>query len=125
MTTRVSPLRVLIVDDMPKVRQDLRVLLELTGAVQVVGEAGDGQEAIERAEQLHPDVVVMDLVMPGTDGWTATCEIKERGLAGRVVILSVHGDADSMAQAHAAGADAFVPKGAPLETLLSAIKGAK
>jgi DNA-binding NarL/FixJ family response regulator len=123
MTTCLSPLRVLIVDDLSQVRHDLRVLLELTGTVEVVGAAADGQEAVDLTEQLHPDIVLMDLAMPGMDGWVATREIKERALARRVVILSVHGDPASVARAHAAGADALVLKGAPLETLLSAIVG--
>ncbi len=61
MTTSLSPVRVLIIDDIAHMRQELQVLLELTGAVQVVGEAGDDQEVVDLAERLRPDVVVMDL----------------------------------------------------------------
>ena len=117
----VSRRRVLIVDDMAQVRQDLRLLLELTGMIQVVAEAADGRQAIELAQVLRPDVVVMDLAMPVMDGFTATREIKERGSARRIVVLSVHGEAETLQLALEAGADALIVKGAPLETLVNAI----
>ena len=110
--------RVLIVDDMRQVRQELRVLLELTGAIEIVGEAADGREALELTDRLVPDVVLMDLVMPEMDGYTATRRIKTQHPTLRVVILSVHGDEASLQQAYAAGADAFIVKGAPLEKLV-------
>jgi DNA-binding NarL/FixJ family response regulator len=65
-------IRVLIVDDMPQVRQELRILLQLTKGLDVVGEAGNGKEAIRQAELLNPDVVIMDLEMPILDGMQAT-----------------------------------------------------
>jgi DNA-binding NarL/FixJ family response regulator len=115
------PLRVLLVDDMPAVRQELRTLLQLTGEVEVVGEAANGPEAIWQAQALQPDGVIMDLEMPGGDGAEATREIKARHLAGRVIILSVHAAASDEQRARQAGADAFVPKGASLETLMEAL----
>ncbi len=111
--------RVLIVDDMAHVRQELRTWLELTGEVQVVGEATNGAEAIAQAEQLRPDVIVMDLEMPVMDGLTATREIKARGWANRVIILSVHADADTVQRARNAGADIFLDKVSRFETLMS------
>lgn len=115
--------RVLIVDDMPQVLHDLRQLLELSGAVEVIGEARDGQEAIQLAAKLSPEVVVMDLEMPGMDGYEATCQIKSRHPAPRVVILSVHAGPEEREHARAAGADGFVLKGANYKILLNAILG--
>ena len=112
---------VLIVDDMPQVRQDLRLLLQLTSELEVVGEAANGQEAIRQAELLHPDVVIMDVEMPILDGLQATLQIKERNLARRVVILSVHSEPEDERRAMQAGADAFIQKGAPYTTLIQSI----
>jgi DNA-binding NarL/FixJ family response regulator len=106
---------------MSQVRQDLRLLLELTGMIEIVAEAADGRQAIELAGVLRPDVVLMDLAMPVMDGFTATREIKERGSARRIVVLSVHGEAESLQLALEAGADALVIKGAPLGALVNAI----
>jgi DNA-binding NarL/FixJ family response regulator len=114
-------LRVLIVDDMPQVRKELRVLLELTGELEVVGEAANGLDAISQAEAQHPDVVVMDLEMPGLDGCETTRQIKERRLADKVVMWSVHAGLDDVRRAHQAGADIFIDKGTRYETLMSAI----
>jgi DNA-binding NarL/FixJ family response regulator len=114
-------IRVLIVDDMPNVRQDLRVLLQLSNEIEVVGEAGDGQEAVRQAELLNPDVVIMDMEMPIFNGLQATAEIKNRKLAKRVVILSVHSEPEDIKCAMQAGADTFIQKGSPYSTLMEAI----
>jgi len=100
--------RVLIVDDMPQVRQDLRLLLQLTGEIEIVGEAADGLEAIRQAEALRPDVVVMDLDMPVMDGFEATRQIKARCPACRVVALTFHGDKAARRKAGQAGVDDFI-----------------
>jgi len=126
--TQVSPsnpngraLRVLIVDDMPQVRQDLRLLLQLAGEIEVVGEATNGLEAISQAEALRPDVVVMDLEMPVMDGYEAARQIKTRRPVCRVVALTIHGGEAERQQALQAGMADVVVKGAPLEVLLRAI----
>jgi DNA-binding NarL/FixJ family response regulator len=116
-----SLIRVLIVDDMPQVREDLRVLLQLSNGVEVVGEAADGQEAIKQAEMLKPDVVIMDLEMPILDGLEATRQIKKRKLAKRIVVLSVHSDLEVIQHAMQAGADDFVQKGSPYNALIKSI----
>lgn len=119
--TEEQPLRVLIVDDMPQVRQELHTLLELTGQVEVVGEAANAQEAVHQAEVLRPDVIVMDLELEGPDGCEATRQIKERGLTAKVVMWSVHASLDDVRRAHLAGADVFIDKGTRYETLMSEI----
>jgi DNA-binding NarL/FixJ family response regulator len=116
-----SLIRVLTVDDMPQVRDDLRVLLQLSDEIEVIGEAANGQEAIRQAELLHPDVVIMDLEMPIMDGAQATAQIKQRKLAKRVVILSVHSQPEDIARAMQSGADAFVQKGSPYNSLFESI----
>ncbi len=114
-------MRVLIVDDVPLVRQDLRLLLELSGEVEVVGEATNGQEAILEAEELRPHAVLMDLEMPVMDGYAATREIKTRWPACRVVAFSVHGYPQARQKASRAGVDDFVEKGAPLCQILRSL----
>ena len=115
--------RVLVVDDNPQVLHDLRQLLELSGAVEVVGEAESGLEAVRLAAGLSPDVVVMDLEMPVMDGYKATARIKAGQPAPRVVILSVHAGPGEVERARAAGADSFVAKGTGYQILLNAILG--
>lgn len=112
-------IQILIVDDRAVVRKELRHLLELTGRVAVIGEAADGWEAVRQAKALAPDVVLMDLEMPGLDGFEAARQIKARRLARAVIIFTVYGDPASREKALAAGADAFVVKGADLKELLT------
>jgi DNA-binding NarL/FixJ family response regulator len=114
--------RVLIVDDMPQVRRELRTLLPLLDAIEIVGEADNGQSAIELAAALRPDVILMDVEMPIVDGISATRSIKQANPASRVIILSIHNDEATRVEAQSAGADDFVDKGEPLTTLLQAIK---
>jgi DNA-binding NarL/FixJ family response regulator len=113
--------RLLLADDMPQVRRDLRQLLELTGLAEVVAEADNGLEAVHLAGALAPEAVVMDLEMPILDGYEATRRIKTQWPAVRVIILSVHAGPEEVERARAAGADAFVLKGASYETLMRAI----
>ncbi len=119
--TKNKLIRVLIVDDVEQVRKDLRLLLQVSGEVDVVGEAGNGQEAISLARLLNPEVVIMDLEMPIMDGIDATAQIKQQKLAQRVVILSVHTDPVDISRAVQAGADSFVQKGSPYTTLMESL----
>lgn len=112
-------IQILIVDDRAVVRKELRHLLELTERVTVTGEAADGWEAVRQAAQLNPDIVLMDLEMPGLDGFEAARQIKARRLARTVIVFTVYGDANSRQKALAAGADAFVVKGTDLDELLA------
>lgn len=115
-------LRLLIVDDNPDVLRDLRLLLELSGSLEVVAEARNGRDAVQLAVSLAPDVVVMDLEMPGMDGYEATRQIKSQPSAPRVIILSVHARPVEIERARAAGADDFVMKGASYGILVKAIR---
>ena len=114
--------RILIADDVPQVRRELRTLLSLLDNIDIVGEAENGQNAIELAKALRPDVILMDVEMPIMDGISATRSIKQCCPSCRIIILSIHTEEAVHAQARSAGADDFVDKGAPLTTLLQAIK---
>jgi DNA-binding NarL/FixJ family response regulator len=116
-----AKIRILIVDDMARVRQGLRTILQLSEEFEVVGEASNGLEAIRAAEELKPEVVVMDLEMPQLGGLEATRRIKEQHPGIGVVILTIHGSSELRKQAMKAGTDAFVEKEAPTEHLIAAI----
>jgi DNA-binding NarL/FixJ family response regulator len=106
---------------MPQVRQELRLLLSLTGELEIAGEAANGAEAIGQVEALRPDAVVIDLEMPVMDGYEAARQIKTRWPACRVIVLTVHDGEAERQRAAQAGVDAFIVKGAPLDALVKAI----
>ncbi|MEU1167444.1 response regulator transcription factor [Streptomyces sp. NPDC005921] len=115
---------VLIVDDHPVVRFGLRGMLEAYEDLRVVGEAGSGDEAVVLAATTHPDVVLMDLRMPGTDGATATARIRQEHPGIRVLVLTTYeGDADILT-AIEAGATGYLLKDTPIGTLTDAIRAA-
>ena len=115
--------RVLIVDDFQQVRQELRTLLDLAGSIAVIGEAADGREAVDLTMSLAPDVVLLDLEMPGTGGLEAASQIRAQGCPCRIVALTVHGEERDRQLATAAGCDAFVIKGGPAAELVDAVRG--
>jgi len=112
-------LRLLIADDRLRSREGLRALLATWSAVEVVGEAVDGRDAVRQVAGCCPDVVVMDARMPVTDGLEATRLIKADWPQVRVVILTMYPSYEDHAMA--AGADAFLVKGCPADELLAAI----
>jgi DNA-binding NarL/FixJ family response regulator len=117
----MNPIRLLIVDDVAEVRQDLRMALELAGEVEVAGEAANGREAVELTLDLRPDVVLMDVEMPVMGGHEAARRIKAHTPSCRVVVLTVHSDEATREEASEAGVDGFVVKGATLEALVRAV----
>lgn len=119
----MSKLRVLIADDRRQVRQELRAILPLAGNIEVVGEAADGQEAVQLVAALRPQAVLLDLQMPVMDGYQAALEIKAICPSCRVVALTVHGDETARRKASESGVDAFVVKGAPLSILVQVLSG--
>jgi CheY-like chemotaxis protein len=112
-------LRILIVDDQERARKSLRALLSTWARVPEMHEAGDGREAVRLAEQLRPDLVLMDVRMPEVDGLEATRQIKARWPDVKVVVLSMY--VESQDEALAAGADAFVGKGEASAALLGVL----
>lgn len=121
MTTTV---RLLIVDDHPVVRDGLRGMFESEPGIEVVGEAGDGAEAVRLAPALRPDVILMDLRMPGMDGVAAITELVRAGVGARVLVLTTY-DIDSyVLPAIEAGATGYLLKDAPRAELLRAVRAA-
>jgi two-component system response regulator DesR len=117
-------IKVLLVDDHPMVRRGLRMRLGLEPDVEVVGEAATGGEALSMVQSLAPDVVVMDVAMPDSDGIATTGRVRELAPRTAVVMLSLHGDPVTQARARQAGAAAFVEKRAGAEELLVEIRHA-
>jgi DNA-binding NarL/FixJ family response regulator len=117
-------IRVLLVDDQHLIRAGLRMLCDSAADMEVVGEADNGRDAIRLAEQLVPDVTVMDLRMPGVDGITATTRILAARPAARVMVLTTFGDDDHLYPALTAGACGFLLKDAPPAELLDGIRRA-
>ena len=117
-------IRVLLADDQALLRQTFRILLDSCEDIEVVGEAADGREAIERTRELRPDVVVMDIRMPGTDGLAATVEIcaDEELSDTRVLILTTFEIDEYVAKAVRAGASGFLGKDAGADDLIAAVR---
>ena len=118
----MSKIKVLIADDHEVMRMGLATMLETDPSFRVVGEASDGAEAVAKALELRPDVVVMDLVMPQMDGSEATARIKESAPSTKVLLLTTFGTADGIAHALAAGAEGALLKSAASIDILKAVK---
>ncbi len=118
----VERLKILIVDDQPRARASLKVLVKTWLDIAEVSEAGTGVEAVHQAEEFQPDIVLMDARMPELGGVEATRLIKTKWPAMHVVVLSMY--PDYRADALAAGADAFLGKGEPPERLRHVLTGA-
>ena len=115
-------IRILLVDDHAVLRAGLRALLNAEPDMEVIGEAANGREAVERAEELQPDVIVMDLSMPGGGGLDATKQIKEKGLPSRVLVLTVHAEQQYLLPVLQAGGAGYVLKQAADTELIAAIR---
>ncbi len=117
----MASLRVLIADDHGVVRKGLRVLLE-AGGMEVAGEAGDGREAVRLAEELAPELVVMDIGMPNLNGIEATAQIVKKNPKTGVIILSMHSDETYVLRALTAGAKGYLLKDSAEEDLIRAVQ---
>jgi NarL family two-component system response regulator LiaR len=118
----MDPITALIVDDHQVVRQGLRVFLESEGDITVVGEAGNGLDAVSKAQELLPDIILMDLVMPGMDGIAAIRKIRETTPSCKVIVLTSFSDAEKVFPAIKAGAAGYLLKDIPAEELGNAIR---
>ncbi len=117
-----DPIRVLVVDDHAIVREGLRWLMSTEPGIELVGEAADGQEALEKARALCPDVILMDLVMPRMDGITAIARIKEALPEVRVLVLTSFAEDEQVFPAIKAGALGYLLKDTSPQALLRAIR---
>lgn len=119
-----ATIRLLLADDHPVVREGLRGMLESQSDFAVVGEAGDGGEALRLIEQVRPDVVLMDLRMPEMDGVTAIRAMRERGLPVHVLVLTTFDSDADIVRAVEAGATGYLLKDAPRQELFRAVRAA-
>jgi DNA-binding NarL/FixJ family response regulator len=118
----VEPIRILLVDDQRLMREGLRILLELEPDLEVAGEVGDGQAALEAYAELRPDVVLMDVRMPGMDGVEATWRLRERWPEARVVILTTFDDDEYVFEGLRAGALGYLLKDVSGHDLAEAVR---
>ncbi len=117
-------IRILLADDHAILRSGLKALLSLEPDLEVIGEASNGREAVKLAQQLTPDVIVMDISMPEMDGLQAAEEIHQRGLPCHIVMLTVHADEDYLFQTLRFGASGYVLKSSADTELIDAIRAA-
>ncbi len=117
-----AKLKILIVDDHAIVRDGLAAILKFQKDMAVVGEADDGQSAIQKAQELYPDVILMDLMMPNMNGADATAAIKQALPETHILLLTSYGTSSELSRAFRNGATGAITKSLPKEELLSAIR---
>ncbi len=118
----MNKIKILVADDHAIMRDGIRALLSLHDDIEIVGEASEGKEAIEKAEELEPDVIVMDIAMPGMDGLEATRRITKKSLKAKILVLTQHDNKEYVLSTIKAGAAGYVPKRALGSELVSAIR---
>jgi DNA-binding NarL/FixJ family response regulator len=117
-----KPQRILIVDDNPILREGLKSILSQFPDFDIVGEAADGLEAVNTAERLLPDLILMDISMPRMDGLTATKEIKKKRPGTKILVFTVHRTSEYLAVASKAGADGYLSKDSSRAELIQSIQ---
>lgn len=122
MSAKKQIIKVLVADDHPVVRKGLQSCLARQGHIRVVGEAATGDEALRKARELKPDVVLMDISMPGMNGLAVTEVLRKEAPQVKVLVLSVHRNKDAIFRVIQAGAHGYVSKEAPSEEVLRAIE---
>jgi len=122
--SELTPIRVMIVDDHDMVRKGLATFLKVQADLELIGEAGGGEEAVRLCEQLQPDVILMDLVMPEMNGPTATRAIRERWPQIQVIALTSFGEKELVQEALQAGAISYLLKNVSADDLAKAIRAA-
>lgn len=123
MTAEGKTISVVLIDDHPVVRSGIRMLLEQAPEIRIVGEAERGDRGLELIERLHPDVVLLDMEMPGRSGPEVMRLIQERGLPVKVLALSAYDDSEYIRSLLAMGAYGYLTKDEALDTIVDAVRG--
>ena len=118
----MDPIKLMLVDDHDVVRTGLRSFLETQAGFEVIAEAKNGLQALEKAKETHPDIVIMDITMPDMDGMEATLQLKKLYPECQILALTVHADKQYFMEMLAAGASGYITKQAAAEELVAAIK---
>ena len=118
----MSEITVVVVDDHPVVRDGLRALFDTVPDVTLVGEAADAEGAVREVTMAHPDLVLLDIHLPGTSGLEVLARLRTLAPATRVVMLTMHDDAPSLVEAVRAGAHGYLLKGASQQAILAALR---
>ena len=118
----MEKIAILMVDDHTVFRSGLKLLLEIKGGFKVVGEAGNGEEALEQVRQLSPEVILMDLAMPGMDGLTTMLRVQEISPQAKILVMTQYADRAYLLPTLQAGASGYILKSAKSDDLIAAIK---
>ncbi|KQN50009.1 MULTISPECIES: two-component system response regulator NarL [Rahnella] len=120
----ITPSTILLIDDHPMLRNGVKQLIALDASLKVIGEASNGEQGVELAKQLDPDLILLDLNMPGMNGLDTLDKMRQTSLSGRVVVFSVSNHEDDVVTALKRGADGYLLKDMEPEDLLAALHNA-